>query len=61
MRGRGVASAGKEITLVILNDDMDDIIRIIKSLKNSGVLIDGVSKTVKRKIKRQEGGFLVCY
>ena len=36
---------------------MDDIIRIIKSLENPGVLIDGVSKTVKSEIK-QEGGFL---
>ena len=36
---------------------MDDIIRIIKSLENSNVLIDGVSKTVKHKIKKQEDGF----
>ena len=32
MHGRGVARAGIEITLVILNEDMDDIIRIIKSI-----------------------------
>ena len=37
---------------------MDDIIRIIKSLENSSVLTDGVSKTVKHKIKKQEDGFL---
>ena len=34
---------------------MDDIIRIIKSLGNSGILIDVVSETVKHQIKRQEG------
>ena len=32
------------ITLVIVNEDMDDIIRIMKSLEISGVLIDGVSE-----------------
>ena len=37
--GRGVVRAGKRITLVILNYDMDNITRIIKSLENSGVLI----------------------
>ena len=31
---------------------MDDIIRIIKSLENLGILINGVSEIVKHKIKR---------
>ena len=57
MRGKVVASAGKRITLFISNDDMDDVIRIIKSLENPGVLIDGVSDTVKN----EEVDFLVCY
>ena len=35
--------AEKGFTLVISNEDMDDIIRIIKSLENSGLLIDGVN------------------
>ena len=37
---------------------MNDIIRIIKSLENSGVLLDGVNEAVKHEIKQQEGGFL---
>ena len=37
---------------------MNDIIKIIKSLEDSGVLIDGVAETIKDEIKRQEGGFL---
>ena len=36
---------------------MNDIIKIIKSLKDSGVLIDGVTETVKHEIKK-EGGLL---
>ena len=33
MSGRGVARAGKGITLIISNEDMDDVIRVIKHLK----------------------------
>ena len=35
---------------------MNDIIKIIKSLEDSVVLIDGVTETVKHEIKEQEGG-----
>ena len=35
MRGKGVVRAGKGITLVISHKDMDDIIRILKSLWNN--------------------------
>ena len=51
--------AGKRIILVTSNEDRDDINKMIKLLENSGVLLDGVSKTIKHEIKRQEGGFLV--
>ena len=37
---------------------MNDIIKIIKSLEDSGVLIHGITETVKDEIKKQEGGFL---
>ena len=37
---------------------MNDIIKIIKPLEDSGVLIDGVTEAVKDEIKKQEGGFL---
>ena len=33
---------------------MNDIIKIIKSFEDSGVLIDGVTETVKHEIKKQE-------
>ena len=44
--------AVKGFTLFILNEDMNDIIKIIKSLVDSGVLIDGVNETVKHKMKK---------
>ena len=37
---------------------MNNIIKIIKSLGNFGTLIDGVTKTLKHNLKKQEGGFL---
>ena len=58
IRGKGAVIAGKGFTLFILNEDMNDIIKIIKSLEDSGVLIDGVTETVKHEIKKQEGGSL---
>ena len=56
--GKGAVRAGKRFTSIILNEDMNDIANIIKSLENSSVLIDGVTKTVKDEIKKQERGFL---
>ena len=45
---------GKGFTLSIL----DDIIKIIKSVEDSGVLINGVNETLKDETKKQEDGFL---
>ena len=45
-------------TLIISNDEMNDIIKIIKALENSGVLLEGVSKTIQNEAKEQRGGFL---
>ena len=53
----GVVRAGKRTTSVISNEDIGDI-RIIKSPGNSGVLLDRVSETIKREIRRREGRFL---
>ena len=45
-------------TLIISNDEVDDILKILKSLKNSGVLLKGVSETIQHEAKEQRGGFL---
>ena len=37
---------------------MNDIIKIIKSLENSGILIDGVTETAKHEIKNKKVDFL---
>ena len=50
--------AEKAFTLFISNEDINYIIKIIKSLEDLGVLIDGVTETVKHEIKKQEVEFL---
>ena len=37
---------------------MNDILKIVKSLENSELLLEGVSETIKNKAKEQKGGFL---
>ena len=48
----------ERVYFIYLNKDMDDIIKIIKSLEDSGVVINGVTEIVKNEIKQQKGGFL---
>ena len=45
-------------TLIISNEEMDDIMKIVKSLEHSGLLIKGVSETIKSEAKEQKGGFV---
>ena len=49
--GKGAVRAGKRSTLFMSDEDMNDIIKIIKSLEDKGVLIDGVTETVKHENK----------
>ena len=37
---------------------MEDIMKIVKSLKDFGLLIKGVSKTIQNKAKEQKCGFV---
>ena len=45
-------------TLIISNEEMNDIMKITKSLEESWLLIKGVSETIKNEAKEQKGGFL---
>ena len=42
----------------ISNEELNDSIKIIMSLKKSGLLIKNVGKTIKQEAKQQKGGFL---
>ena len=45
-------------TLIISDKDMEDLIKIVKSLEDSGLLLKGVTETVQYEVKEQKGGFL---
>ena len=45
-------------TLILPNEEMDDFMKIIKSLEESGSLVKGVSETIKNEANKQKGGFL---
>ena len=49
---------GSGVKLVIEHEDLNDIMKIIKALENSGILLKGVSKTIENETKEQRGGFL---
>ena len=39
------------------NDEMEDIIKIVKSLEDSELLLKGISKTTQNEVKEQKRGF----
>ena len=45
-------------TFISLNEEMNYIMKIVKSLEESGLLIKGISETIKNESKKQRGGFL---
>ena len=49
---------GMGIKLIIEEENMKDIMKIIEALENSGILLKGVSKTIENEAKEQRGGFL---
>ena len=49
---------GSGVKLIIEQKDMNDIIKIIEALENSGILLKGVTKTIENETKEQRGEFL---
>ena len=47
--------------LIISNEEMEDIMKINKSFEESGLLVKGISETIKHETKEQKQGFLPCY
>ena len=49
-------------TLIISNDEMGDIIKIVKSLQDSGLLLKGVTEIVQNEVKEKKGflSMLLC-
>ena len=52
-----ILGSGNNTTLILSNKDMDDLIKIVKSLEDSGLLLKGITESVQNEIKEQKGGF----
>ena len=52
---------GSGIKLIIEEEDMKDIMKIIEALENSGILLKGVNKMIENETKEQRGGFLSMF
>ena len=57
----GSGNNNNTTTLIKLNNEMEDIIKVAKSLEDSGLLLKGVTETVQNEVKEQKEDFLVCY
>ena len=53
-----ILGSGNTTSLIISNNEIEDIIKIIKSLQDSGLLLKGVTETVQDEVKGQKGRFL---
>ena len=53
-----LGSGHNNTKLIISNDEIDDIIKMVKSLEDSGLLLKGITETVQNEIKEQKRGFL---
>ena len=56
--GRPSDVASSMATLTISKKEMNDIMKIVKSLEESALLIRGIIETIKNESKEQRGGFL---
>ena len=44
--------------LIISNEEINDFMKIVESLEESGLWIKSVTETIKNEAKKQKGGFL---
>ena len=49
---KSIAKARKRFTLFMSNKDVNDIIKLVESLQNSDLLVDGAIEAVKNEIKK---------
>ena len=53
-----IKSCSGPVLKTFLNEELKDIIKLGKSLEDSGLLIKAVSETIKNEAKGQKEGFL---
>ena len=55
---KNILRSGNNTTLIISSNEREDLIKIVKSLEDSGLLLKGVTESIQNEVKEQKGGFL---
>ena len=55
-----IHGSGNE-SLIVSNEEINDIIKLIQALEDSNILLRRVTKIIKNETKRQKGGFLSMF
>ena len=58
---KNILGSGNHTILIICNNDMRNLLKMVKSLQNSGILLDGVTETVTNEVKEQKVGFINAF
>ena len=45
-------------TTIVLNDEVNDKMKIVQALEDCNILLKGITKTIENETKKQKGGFL---
>ena len=53
-----ILGSGGHTTLIISNKDIENLIKIVKSLEDLGLLLKGATESVPNEVTGQKGGFL---
>ena len=56
-----ILRSGHNTTLIISNDEMEAVLKVVRSLEDSGLLLEGVCETIKNEAKNKKEDFLVCH
>ena len=56
-----ILGSGNHKTLIISNNDMQDLLKIVKSLEDSSVLLNGITETVKNEVKNKKVVIYQCF
>ena len=53
-----IHGSGTTILIIILNEEMNDILKIVQALEDSNILLKKIPKAIENETKEQKGGFL---
>ena len=54
---KNILGSGQNTALVTSNGEMEDVLKIVKSFEDTGLLLEGGSKKIKNEAKEEKGGF----